>query len=416
MKSFIRWTGSRSRTWWLFLGIALCLTRGPSISAEDKPAEVKVLYTFSRSQNDGSNPQGTLLAGSDGALYGMTTAGGADRQGTVFKLSKDGTGYQVLHSFQATGNDGRGPLAGVIEAQDGWLYGVTEGGGASGAGTIFKIGKDGSGYRVVHTFAEWGGIRDDGRKPYGPLTQSKGGALFGTTTMGGAYTYGTVFRLNTNGTDYRILHHFGRGLAGDAKNPHGALLQASDGDLYGTTTAGPQLQGGAGTVFAISEEGGQYRLIHAFPNGPHDGARPYAGLIEGSDGKLYGTTVAGGQGSRGVVFRLNKDGTVYEILRAFSGFGADGWNPYGAVVEGKDGALYGTTLGGGPDGGGLVFRLSRDGRDYRTLFAFTQRGLEGRGPYAGLILAGDDAFYGATCAGTGDSLGTVFCLKLPPKP
>jgi len=416
MNEFFRTSGSPCWRGRLFFTLTACLSAGRLILAEEQAADTKVLHAFSFRQNDGSDPQGNLLEGSDGALYGATTAGGSDHHGTVFKVNKDGSGHRVLHNFRSIGNGGRAPQSGVIEGQDGSLYGTTAGGGVAGAGTVFKIGKDGTDYLTLHSFAEIGGFRSDGLSPYGPLTQSKGGVLIGTTELGGAYRYGSLFRLNTNGTDYNILHHFGYGLAGDGKNPRGALLQASDGDFYGTTTAGPQLWGGSGTVFAISEDGSHYRLVHSFLNRPSDGATPYAGVIEGGDGKLYGTTVAGGGASQGVVFRCNKDGGAYEILRSFSGLGTEGRNLYGPVLEGRDGALYGTTLGGGLHLGGSVFRLNRDGTDFRVIFAFAQTGSEGKRPYAGLTKGNDDALYGTTCSGSAENLGAVFRIRVNSMP
>ena len=127
-------------------------------------------------------------------------------------------------------------------------------------------------------------------------------------------------------------------------------------------------------------------------------------------GILY--SVTGGRGAQGTLFRVNKDGTGYEIIHAFSSLGGEGRNPYAGVVEGSDGNLYGTTLNGGADLRGLIYRIDVDGSDYQILFSFPNKGLAGRGPYAGLILEGDDVFYGTTTGEGAGGAGAVFCLRL----
>lgn len=385
---------------WRLLAAAVCVIISGHAWAVDIPAGMKRLYAFSTQQDDGRDVQSALIETRNGALFGTASGGGPSTYGTVFTIRKDGTGYRVLHRFAGSQGDGRGPVSALIEGADGFLYGTTESGAVLNLGTVFKIGPDGQGYEVLRKFTTMA----EGCRPHGPLRQGKDGMLFGTAITGGGSGGGILFRLGADGTDYGILHHFGNGVE-DGRVPRGQLVQTSDGQFYGTTA-----EGGAyllGVVFAINGDGSNYRVLHAFA-GAGGGATPFAGLIEGTDGKLYGTTIAGGTGSQGVIFRLDKDGGAYEVLRHFTGLGGEGRNPYGNLVEGRNGALYGTTLGGGSGSGGIIFRLARDGRDYKILHSFSQTGDEGRGPYAGLSLSRDGVFYGTTTSGSTEKIGAVF--------
>src|SRR5262249_10353216 len=181
----------------------------------------------------------------------------------------------------------------------------------------------------------------------------------------------------------QIVKSFGQ-LSGS--NPQGNLIQGGDGALYGTTYAGGG--SGHGTVFRVNPDGTGYAAIHSFSYS--DGSQPYAGLIQGNDGALYGTTAQGGSIGNGTVFRINPDGSGYAVLHSFA-FGADGANPYAGLIQGSDGALYGTTMGGGASGNGTVFKVNLDGSGYAVLRSFT--GGDGAHPYAGLIQGNDGALY-----------------------
>jgi len=376
--------------------------------AADYSESAKVLHQFSRSDRQGINPQGTLLRGTDGAFYGTTVHGGAHAHGvstghgTVFRFQADGSGFAVLHNFREAWN----PDSGVAEGKDGLLYGTTESGGNNLLGTVFKLGKDGMGITYLHHFS---GAAYEGRRPYAGITLDADGVCYGTTTEGGQHFQGTVFRINSNGSGYRVLYSFVGKQRIDGSTPRGTLLLASDGDLYGTTSSGGKYD--QGTLFAIRRDGAKYRLIHTFEGHITDGATPFAGLIEGSDGRLYGTTVAGGGTSQGMMFSVAKDGTGYKFLRSFSGLKDDGRNVYGPLVEGPDALLYGAALNGGPDGSGLIFRIAKDGRDYAPVFFFSVKGPEGRWPYGGVVLGADGAIYGATTAGTETGQGAIFKLN-----
>jgi uncharacterized repeat protein (TIGR03803 family) len=287
-----------------------------------------------------------------------------------------------------------------VQAPDGALYGTTYIGGSYGYGTVFKLNLDGSGYTNLHQF---GGDATDGRDPLGALTVGSDGLLYGTTSLGGTHGSGNVFKLRGDGSGYAVLQNFSD--AGSGGEPQAGLMEGSDGALYGTTSVGPGTAYG-GTAFAINKDGTSYRVLHLFgPFSSNDGVQPLASLLEGSDGALYGTTSTGGGGAVGSVFRINKNGSGYQKLYAF-GFGAGVINPFANLLEGSDRALYGT--GGG--GGGGVFKLNKDGSSYQVLHGFN-----GDWPFAALIKGRDKALYSTTVKGGGTfgSLGpgTVFRLN-----
>lgn len=342
---------------------------------------------------DGIYPLAALIEGSDGALYGTTEQGGGN--GIVFKLNKDGTGYRILHKFNTSDpEDGGQPSAGIVEGSDGTLYGTTPFGGAYGWGIVFKINKNGSGFLNLHDFNYPDGA--NGAFPTAGLVEATDGVLYGTTTYGGPFNAGILFRIKKDGTSFLNLHSF----AFDGANPYAVLTEGSDGALYGTAYAGgPDY---VGTVFKINKDGANFVNIHEFALS--DGANPYAGVIEGSDSALYGTTYYGGTYNAGVVFKTNKDGSGFADVHAFSS--GSGAHSSASLVEASDGALYGTTRSGGLTNHGIVFELDEDGGGFRTVHDFGF--LEGHNPYAGVIEGSDGALYGTTAYGGTYDFGSVF--------
>src|SRR5205814_1407990 len=168
--------------------------------------------------------------------------------------------------------------------------------------------------------------------------------LYGTTSGGGTNGAGTVFKLNKDGAGYSVVRAF-RGTGEEGQNPSAALVEGPDSALYGTTQAGGT--NSAGTVFALDKNGSAFRVLHYFGAVPSDGTSPHAGLLQGTDGRLYGTTASGGAYFVGAAFKLNNDGSGYILLRSFSTTSGDGQHPLAGLVEGSDSVLYGTTLTGG---------------------------------------------------------------------
>jgi len=308
------------------------------------------LHTFGLVAGDGRNPM-ALVQGSDGALYGTTSIGGSNNTGTAYKINKDGTGYQVLHNFGSVAADGANPQAGLIEGSDGFLYGTTFFGGSNDLGTVYKLKKDGGTYSNLRHFSPTGG---DGADPDTALVQGRDGVLYGTTSLGGTNGAGAIFKINTNGTGYLVLRSFS-GLAGDGKNPDSALIQGSDSVLYGTTSSGGSND--LGTIFKLTTNNSSYVVLHRFASTGGDGQKPLSALLEARDGLLYGMTYLGGTDGKGTAFILNKDGTGYAVVRSFSASGGDGQNPRAGLAQGNDLALYGTTSNGGDSGFGTVLRF-----------------------------------------------------------
>src|SRR5207249_4340846 len=198
-----------------------------------------------------------------------------------------------------------------------------------------------------------------GINPSGSLALGKDGRLYSTATCFSAFgtNYATVFGMNRDGTGFKVLHHFGD-IAGDGSSPANGVIEWSDRALYGTTSGGGSLR--YGTVFKVNKDGSGYQILwnfQGYANG--DGANPQAGLIEASDGVLYGTTYLGGAGD-GTVFRLNKDGTGYSIIKSLVRGAAAGAGPFG-LIEGTDGALYGMSYSAGSGHSGTIFKLNKDG-------------------------------------------------------
>jgi uncharacterized repeat protein (TIGR03803 family) len=335
-------------------------------------------------------PFAGLTAGSDGKFYGTTQGGG-----TVFRLNPDGTGFEVLHVFTSC-EEGCGPIAGLTAGGDGKFYGTTIGGG----GTVFRLNPDGTGFEVLHSFS----CESDGCQLFAGLTAGRDGKFYGTAELGGAAGGGTVFRLNPDGTEFEVLHSFTCGSDDDGCIPDGSLAEGRDGKFYGTTVAGGA--GFWGNVFRLNPDGTGFEVLHSF-SCESDGCIPFAGLTAGSDEKFYGTTTEGGAAFGGTVFRLNPDGTGFEVLHSFS-CESDGCSLFAGLTAGSDGKFYGTTGTGGVAGGGTVFRLNPDGTAFEVLHAFACD--SGGCLPSGALTAGNDGnFYGTTSVGGGGG-GTVFRL------
>jgi uncharacterized repeat protein (TIGR03803 family) len=255
---------------------------------------------------------------------------------------------------------------GLIRGSDGIFYGTTVAGGTYNRGTVFKITAAGT-ESVLYSFSGHGGQSGsmDGASPQASLIQGSDGSFYGTTSLGGDYDQGTVFRITAAGVE-KVLHSFSGngGFAGstDGAVPAAALIQASDGNFYGTASGGTYMEG---TVFKVTAAGAE-SVLYSFTgggavSGSTDGAGPSGALVQGSDGKLYGTTSAGGASGAGTAFKITADG-VETVVHQFNGSGltgvnTDGKNPESGLILGSDGNFYGTTMSGGANNKGGVFKL-----------------------------------------------------------
>lgn len=316
----------------------------------------------------------------------------------------------TLYSFcsQANCTDGAYPVDALVQATNGNLYGTTEARGKNNGGTVFEITPGGT-LTTLYEFCSDTQCADGG-DPTGALVQASDGNLYGTTMAGGTHGHGTVFKITLTGT-LTTLHSF-HGYA-DGAYPAGGLVQATDGRLYGTTSEGGNngnCSYGCGTVFGI-ELNGALTTLHNFDYS--DGGSPSGSLIQGTDGKLYGMTSGGGNyvsscvGGCGTVFSMTSGGAL-TTLHLFDS--TDGSHPQGGLVQATNGNFYGTTVQGGSDNGcmygcGTAFELTPSGT-LTTLHNFTL-GDDSVNPEAGLIQATDGNLYGTACCG---GSGIVFGL------
>lgn len=305
--------------------------------------------------------------------------------------------FTALHSFDMT--DGFAPYAGLVQATGGLLYGTTYGG--DGDGSVFEINVSGK-LTTIHSFDG-----TDGVGPHAELLQATDGNIYGTTNNGGANELGTAFKITPGGVLKTLYSFCSQSNCADGAYPQ-ALVQATDGNLYGTTDQG----GGAssdGTIFKITP-GGTLTTLHSFEG--TDGALPQAGLIQATDGNFYGTTSGGGANGGGTIFKISSRGAFTSLYSFCSQANCtDGEAPYAALVQGMDGNFYGTTLNGGVviSNAGTVFKITPGGR-LTTLYAFCPASScpDGESPEAGLIQATDGNFYGVTYTGGGEAAGTIF--------
>lgn len=358
-----------------------------------------VLHSFNFAAHDGAAPQASLLEGTDGALYGVASSGGTNNAGVVFKLNKDGTGYNILHNFRQGNGDGWDPQSGLLEGSDRALYGTTPNGGTNNRGTIFRINEDGTGYTILHSLTGSLGVTTH---MVGPLLEDSG-ALYGTTSAGGSNNVGTVFKLNLDGSGFAVLRQFSTS-GDDGSSPQAGLLLASDGAVYGSTFLGGA--GNKGTIFKLQTDGSQYGVIASFSASAGDGAGP-EGVVFGTNGLLYGTTRFGGGTGLGTVFMVSTAGS-YEVLHSFSGTNGDGSTPEGSAMLASDGVLYGTTALGGSNKAGVLFRLNQDGTGYQVMYSFGATNGDVKNPEAGLIEGSDGQLYGTSWYGGSTGNGTVF--------
>lgn len=351
-------------------------------------SEVRTLYQLK--PEDAFSPAGGLVQASDGLLYGTTKfgqAGQINTTGSIFKLAADGTGFAIIHRFAlatSTNQDvspvninGAYPEAELVEGADGYLYGTARAGGPNGTGTIFKISRNGTDFKLLHSFAAITSaatsgltVTVDGASPTGPLVAGADNFFYGTTTQGGTNGRGVVFRIAFDGTGFQVLHHFSAtttdatsGLLENAEGatPIGGLVDGGDGTFYGTTAQGGTE--GNGVLFAIPPDGSTFTVLHTFTGA--GGARPVAELMVASSGKLYGVTSNGGVNAEGATTNL---GTIFSIDRAGTNFarlysfdGKNGSVPSTRLLETASGVFVGAATSTGNCSYGTIFRYSLAG-------------------------------------------------------
>lgn len=389
----------------VFLTLVLCL------SGQLHAQSLRTLVCFDNT--NGAYPIAPLTLDSDGNFYGTADNGGTNGEGTVFRVTTNGT-LTTLVTFN--GSNGVDPAAALTFGNDGNFYSITYEGGTNAEGAVFEVTTNGT----VTTLTSFS--ITTGMYPYAALTLGENGNFYGTTTQGGNTNlnggggFGTIFQVTTNGALPLIVTLDGT----NGASPESSLTLGSDGNFYGTTRFGGSGTGygdAAGTIFKMTTNGTLTTLVSFTGT---NGATPIGGLTLGNDGNLYGTTSGGGSNNDGTVFMVTTNGTL-TTLACFNG--ADGAAPEAALTLGNGGNFYGTTASGGktssvyPSGMGTAFEISTNGV-LTTLIYFNGR--NGALPVAPLTLGNDGNFYGTTQAGGdtnlngGSGFGTVFRLSLVP--
>lgn len=355
---------------------------------------------------DGSKSFAGLLQGKNGSLYGTTYFGGVKNDGEVFQVTTAGK-LTTLHSFCSTNGcaDGEYSYAMPVQGADGNFYGTTYLGGSKGDGTVFKMSPSGS-LTTLHNF---GGA--DGSQPLAGLAAGSDGNFYGTTNLGGSHGAGSVFKVTPSG-QFTILHSFcSKAACADGQSSYAGLIQASDGNLYGTTLSGGTQ--GHGTVFKITK-GGTFSTLYSFcaQSGCADGEFPQTGLVQASNGNLYGTTILGGAYGSGTIFELTLSGALTTLYSACSQTGCpDGNYLYAGLIQARDGNLYGIMQVGGAHNSGTIFKITLSGT-LTTLYRFCSQPAcaDGQYPAAGLVQATNGNLYGTTADGGVHGDGTVFSI------
>jgi uncharacterized repeat protein (TIGR03803 family) len=361
------------------------------VSIPAQAQAVAALYNFG-SQSGSEAPQDVaLVQGRDGELYGTSEGNGTTSYGSIFKVS---TSRVFTELFDLNATDGCCPGQGVTLASDGNFYGAAVGGGNSQNGVFFSVTPTG-GYTAIHYFI--GG--SDGATPFAPPVEASDGNLYGTTVNSDLDS--TIYKYTLSG-DFNTIYQFS-----DATIV-APLIQASDGFLYGTTANGGWAH--CGTIFKMSTAGALLQsapfLCNAAGSGPAGGP-----LLQALDGNFYGITELGGFRNGGTIFKMTPDFKI-SILYTFMGKSPgtkDGSAPTAGLIQATDGNLYGATAAGGVDGMGTLYRISTSGQ-YQLLYSFN--GAAGKAPQGTLMQHTNGILYGTAQLGGANRLGTVYELNL----
>jgi uncharacterized repeat protein (TIGR03803 family) len=335
---------------------------------------------------DGANgwaPSGSLtLSGS--TLYGVTIRGGAHDLGIVYAINTDGTGFKKLVEFEQ--NTGSTPF-GSLTLDGTTLYGTTSQGGSQWNGTLFKVQTNGTDFQVLKYIGTYGGVN-----PIGKMVID-GSKIFGMTVNGG-YSVGIIYSIDTDGNNFKILHSFDKT---DGRNPEGSLTLI-DGKLYGHISGGVN---DYGVIFSINQDGTDFQKIKGF-EATNQGYEPRGGLVL-TPASGFGLTYVGGEFNKGVIYKVNNEGTGYQVLHNFND--TDGASPESTMTLSGN-TLYGLTVMGGDGGTGTLFKIDTTGLNFEVLVNFT--GDNGSFPVGSLVDDGANTLYGMTGANSSNNKGTVF--------
>ncbi len=394
------------------------------------------LHNFADGPADGRSTFASITL-VDGTLYGTTTSGGSSGNGILFSLQTNGTGFVNLHNFSPI--EGSHPRADLLFSGN-KLFGTALLGGNAGSGTIFSVNTNGTGLSVLHHFKAFAEApnssptNSDGIAPSGLIV--KGNTLYGWAIEGGHFGGGTIFKLNTNGSAFEVLHTFATLSNGSLTNSEGISpfsLVLAGNTLYGVANRGGTA--GNGALFAVQTDGTGFTNLHNFTrttSSPSflmstnsDGERPASQLVR-SGNTLLGTAAEGGRFGAGAIFAINTDGAGFTNLHNFAAVGrppgpqtnSDGFFPNKLVLSGN--TVFGTTLNGGPAQRGTIFAIKFDGTGFVTLLHFPAAASPANTNSTGFNSYGlsifENTLYGTALNGGSFGFGTAYRLDLPPPP
>ena len=328
-------------------------------------------------------------------LWGMTTRGGVNDDGVIFKTDASGNNEMVKQNFLQTGANNTNAYGSLMQASDGKLYGMTWYGGTTSAGSIFQYDPTTAGYVVKYDFSDI----PNGRYPQGNSLIQVGTLLYGMTTAGGSADKGILFQYNPATNAFAKKIDF-TGIA-NGDSPYGSLILATDGMLYGMTNLGGANDNGE--LFQYNPTNNTLTIKVSF-DGTLKGKNPYGSLVQAKDGKLYGMTNLGGANGNGVLFQFNPQNNAFVNLWDFDM--STGGQPFGSLIQATDGKLYGLTDAGGTNSFGVLFQYDPAvASSYKAKFNFDSSP-NGDSPLGSLIQASDGNLYGMTSMG-GASTGTL---------
>ncbi|MBI1226958.1 MAG: T9SS type A sorting domain-containing protein [Bacteroidetes bacterium] len=361
----------------------------------DKDGEnFEVLHELS--QLECKAPSGGLIEHLDGYLYGLGLYGGTLDKGVIYRIKKDGTGFQVVYEF-AGGLNGERPVGQLVSMPNGNLYGVTNSGGSDGGGIFFRFSTTNFNLDMLHDFVD----DNKGISPIGGLTKVSNGYLYGHTAAGGTYNLGTIYRIDINGNNFNAILDFNWT---DVLLPKGRMVEAQ-GKLWGITS-NFVIQGNEGSIYSIDKDGSNLEQVHYFSS--YYDTESTTALAVGDDGNVYGFTAYAGSGKRGGVFSINTDNLAFTEIKNFTTSIGNGFYP-SEMIEGENGMFYGSCSEGGNYDKGVIYSYRKSDGAFSVLHHFDD--IEGAQPLV-LLFGPDGKLYGNTLHGGDFDEGTIYRMEM----
>ncbi len=315
-------------------------------------------FDFMQSE-EGAHNIGGMLLGSDGWVYGTTREGGVHNGGTIFRIDPATRAFENLYDFDIFSYGGY-PVSGLMQASDGYYYGVTPNGGTVDDGVIYRFDANNNILTVLEDLF----TPSEGSKPSGPPVQAADGFLYGLTKYGGAMGDGALYKFNLSNSTYAKQVNFQGGASG--ANPEGSLIEAANGKLYAVARQGGQF--GFGTLFEYDPFGGTFFAVVQFDD-MNKGAFPVGTLLEYDDNILYGMCLSGGTNASGTIFKYDAEANICTKVHDFN-VADDGANPYGSLMKASNGNIYGATGNGGTSNNGILFEFEPGTGSYTIMHEF----------------------------------------------